>query len=242
LTIGPSERLGRAAPGQFLQVRIGEGHDPLLRRPFSVHEVDRRKGLASLLFQVRGRGTVWLAARQPGEALDVMGPLGRGFPQPLPEVTNVLVAGGIGVAPLFFLAQELASAGRRVVFLFGAASRDKLWRLVALQQLGLELAVATEDGSLGYRGLVTGLLQNYLAEKTGSTVVYACGPREMLREVARLGRESGLPVFVCLEQVMACGIGVCLGCAVPTRHGYVRVCKEGPVMAAEEVRWDGTGS
>jgi len=228
-----------AAAGQFVHVRTGEGYDPLLRRPFSLHEVDRVGGTIALLYKVRGRGTAWLAARRPGDLVDVLGPLGRGFPWPSRPGPCLLVGGGLGTAPLFFLAAELSRSGREVTLLAGAASAAGLYRLDALEIPGVKLAVATEDGSHGYRGLATELLAEYLHGAGAIAALYACGPWAMLARVAELGQFHGLPTFVSLEQVMACGTGLCLGCAVPVRGGYARACTDGPVLAAEEVRWDG---
>lgn len=228
-----------AVPGQFLHVRVGEGYDPLLRRPFSLHEVDRLSGTVGLLYKVRGRGTAWLSARRPGDLLDVLGPLGSGFPPPPGTGSCVLVGGGLGTAPLFFLAAELRRKGWKIVFLAGAASAAGLYRLEVLETLGLELAVATEDGSRGYRGLVTELLAAYLRQRGAPAALYACGPWEMLCRAAKLGKDHGIPTFVSLEQIMGCGTGLCLGCAVPVRGGYARACTEGPVMPAEKVVWDG---
>ncbi|MGB9886223.1 MAG: dihydroorotate dehydrogenase electron transfer subunit [Moorellales bacterium] len=225
-----------AQPGQFVHLRVSETYDPLLRRPFSLHEVDRAAGRIAVLYRVRGRGTSGLANRQPGEYLDLLGPLGRGFPTPQAGTSALLVGGGTGVAPLYFLATELKRWGVGAHLLLGAATADELWRLSAFEGLGLPLEVATEDGSLGMRGRVTDLLPDRLG--SSPTQVFAAGPWPMLRRVADWAAEAGIPAFVSLEQVMACGTGLCLGCAVPVVGGYVRACSEGPVFAAEEVLWD----
>lgn len=240
LVLAAPEVAAAAVPGQFLHLRVAEGHDPLLRRPLSICEADREEGTVALLYQVRGRGTAWLAGRRAGERLDVLGPLGRGFPAPPRDGPCFLVGGGLGVAPLLFLATALHRGGIPVVFLAGAESAAGLYRLSTLTARGIAPAVATVDGSAGYRGPVTELLARYLRPRAAAAL-YACGPREMLREVARLGARAGTPTFVSLEEVMACGTGLCRGCAVPVRGGrtrYERVCAEGPVFPAERVAWD----
>jgi dihydroorotate dehydrogenase electron transfer subunit len=245
-----------ALPGQFVMVsvlpdsiqlslreRLGEGVkpvaeptscDPLLRRPLSVH--DCRPGELALLYRVAGRGTALLAGRKPGDNVEVLGPLGREFPL-LSGRRTVLVAGGIGVAPLAYLARTLLEAGREVLFLFGAKEQQGLYRKEELTLLGAEVRLATDDGSAGCHGPVTGLLRREL--KAGPDPVYACGPDPMLQAVAQLCREAGRECYVSLEARMACGVGACLGCVVPVfQHGqeaYRRVCVEGPVFSAREV-------
>lgn len=229
-----------ASPGQFVHVRVAEALDPLLRRPFGISQADPGEGSLRLLVQVVGRGTECLARRRPGDPLDLLGPLGRGFAPPGRPGAAVLVAGGVGVAPFPFLARRLA-AERPVTALVGAASRDYLLAEDALREAGAAVEVATEDGSAGRRGLVTDLLARHLE---GAAMVYACGPTAMLRRVAEICRAAGVPCQVSLDGRMACGSGACLGCAVRTRSGdghgspYAKVCRDGPVFPAEEVLWD----
>ncbi|MCR4419983.1 MAG: dihydroorotate dehydrogenase electron transfer subunit [Clostridia bacterium] len=238
LILESPEIAANAQPGQFVHLRVGEGYDPLLPRPFSLHEADRRAGRIGLLYRVKGRGTAWLAGRRPGDRLEILGPLGKGFPLPQGGVSALLVGGGTGVAPLFFLARELSRRGHRLRFLMGAATAAELWRLSALRELVPDLAVTTEDGSLGIRGRVTDLLPGHIGGQL--LQVYAAGPNLMLRAVAEWSRRVGAPAWVSLEQIMACGVGLCRGCVVPVAEGYARVCTEGPVMPAERVVWDGT--
>lgn len=235
-----------ALPGQFVMVSVAAEQgcappaaspascDPLLRRPLSVH--DCRPGELALLYRVAGRGTALLAGRKPGDKVELLGPLGREFPLPAGR-RAVLVAGGIGVAPLFYLAKSLLAAGREVTCLLGAKEQAGLYREQELAALGAEVRLATDDGSAGCRGPVTGLLCREL--KAGRDPVYACGPDPMLQAVAQLCREAGRECYVSLEARMACGVGACLGCAVPVfQHGqeaYRRVCVEGPVFSAREV-------
>ncbi len=223
-----------AEPGQFLQVAVGRTHDPLLRRPLSIHDcVD---GEVVLLFHPAGRGTNLLAEKKPGDSLNVLGPLGKGFPLPAGQ-TAVLVAGGIGIAPLFYLAKVLKGAGKEIVFLAGARDTGSLYIPPELPALAADLRFTTDDGSAGRRGLVTEELPAILDRIKGE--VYACGPLPMLREVARIARNSGVPCHVSLEARMACGVGACQGCTVAAVAGdwqkYKRVCVEGPVFGSGEV-------
>lgn len=225
----------RAVPGQFVHVRCSGGLDPLLRRPISIHAVNLEEGTVRLLYRIVGRGTSTLACRQVGDEIDVLGPLGRGFTFPSSRAKIVLVAGGIGVAPLFFLLQRLAGQGHSIYFLFGARTKADLVALDQIDRYGCNLQLATEDGSTGHRGLVTDLLVECLS---GADFVYACGPRPMLRRVAQILSEHGIPGEVSLEERMGCGVGACLSCACRTVSGMARVCTEGPVFPVGEVVWD----
>jgi dihydroorotate dehydrogenase electron transfer subunit len=226
-----------AKPGQFVMVKIGEGLDPLLRRPFSVHQVVDG-GLIQILFKVVGKGTKLLTTLHAGMPLDILGPLGKGF-IPATEQTHCLVGGGIGIAPLLFLVKQLLAKNEpgTIKVLLGARSRDEIEVLADdFGSLGLEVLIATEDGSLGTKGLVTDLMSS-LSEN--ARMVYSCGPYPMLRAVAGLSREKSWNCQVSLEAVMACGLGACLGCTVmgAGMQGYVHVCKDGPVFNAEEIAW-----
>ncbi len=228
-----------AAPGQFVHVRIGPSYDPLLRRPLSVLRADPQAGKVWMLVKVVGRGTELLAEMAPGTPLDVMGPLGKGFPEPPPSGDLVLVAGGVGVAPLIFWAERLQSSYPEVnvISVYGAATEDALACWVDLAGRSDEFYVATDDGSAGEQGLVTDLLPGYLSSRRLGAV-YACGPRPMLAAVVGPCREAGVPCHIAMEQWMGCGVGACLACAVPAAGGgYVRVCTEGPVFPADAIDW-----
>ena len=258
-----------ALPGQFVQVKVNVGYEPLLRRPFGIHRVRHKdttpglKGQAGvplsaarhksqepgeqieILYQVLGPGTEALAKRKSGEYLDIIGPLGNGFEfrtkYQVPS-TEILVAGGMGVAPLVFLADRLVKRGTRdegrgTIALIGARTREQLLCVDEFNKLGCGVRIATDDGSRGFRGKVTGLLQKVLhgTRHTIHCTIYACGPRPMLKEISRLAKQYNLPAQVSLEEHLACGIGACLGCVVNTIDGYKRVCKEGPVFQAQEI-------
>jgi dihydroorotate dehydrogenase electron transfer subunit len=225
-------------PGQFVMVRTGEGMDPLLRRPFSIHQVGEG-GLVQILFKVIGKGTQALANLQAGYCMDVLGPLGRGFAYKT-QHRHYLVGGGIGIAPLLFLARQMLKKNEpsAIKVLLGARTGEELAALVDdFANIGLDVEAATEDGSLGKQGLVTDLMTPV---KNGNpAMVYACGPYPMLRAVVGVSREKNWACQVSLETIMACGLGSCLGCAVlrADMNGYVHVCKDGPVFDADDVAW-----
>jgi dihydroorotate dehydrogenase electron transfer subunit len=226
---------GRPAPGQF--VMLGplkeDSTDPFLNRPFSIHRLSGPDRL-ELLIAVVGRGTKILGSLAPGDRLGLLGPLGNGFTLPAPSRPVVLVAGGLGVAPLFFLAEELCARGARPRLLYGAGSVDQLVPTDGLQAKGVSVELATDDGSAGFHGFVSELMEKEPGEQ--DACLAACGPMEMLRAVADLARRRGLDLQVSLESRMACGLGACLGCTVFLPGGAGRrVCCDGPVFAAREV-------
>ncbi|MGQ9711118.1 MAG: dihydroorotate dehydrogenase electron transfer subunit [Desulfotomaculales bacterium] len=228
-----------AAPGQFIHARVSPTLDPFLRRPLSIHRVDTRRGTISLLFQVVGRGTALLAAARSGEPLSILGPLGRGFTVLPPPRDIVLVAGGIGIAPLFFLAQRLLTAGHRVTLLHGARTRSYLLLANELAALPLTYFQVTDDGSAGFRGTV---VDAFAALKRHPDFVYAAGPMPMLAALARVVQAEGVQAEFSLEERMGCGVGGCMCCSFKARDGdgwvYRRVCTEGPVYSAEKVVWE----
>jgi len=199
---------------------------------------DTGSARVEILYKIEGRGTQLLADAQIGDRVTLVGPLGRPFPPMTAGQTALLVGGGTGVASLFELA-ESAHPGAQVQVLLGARSAGDLMGHAEYEALeGASVAVATEDGSLGTKGLVTALLEPQL-EAGGDVVVYACGPTPMMAAVARLCALAEVRCFVSLENNMACGFGVCLGCAAPvSSEGYALVCREGPVFDASEVRWE----
>lgn len=233
LVVDAGSGMESARPGQFVMVRPNEVLDPLLARPFSIHEFEPRR--VEILYRVVGRGTALLARLAPGQTLSLMGPLGRGFATTNEKV--LLVAGGIGVAPFLFLARRLYEQGNSPHLLFGAKTKEELVRLEELSEFCAQTVAVTEDGSRGEKGLVTEYLEAAIA-KNGVQVVYGCGPVPMIRAALRIIESHGVPFFVSLEEVMGCGVGVCLGCAVPRAdQGYLHLCKDGPVLDAREVKW-----
>lgn len=219
-----------ALPGQFAQIRLP---GRTLRRPISICAIDKAAGTLRFVFQVRGEGTAELAQFQPGSEIEILAPLGNGFPID-PAKRTLLVGGGIGVPPLLGVAQALGEKATAVV---GFRNKEAVILEGDFQAAGAKTLVATDDGSYGHHGLVTGL-----CEKEDFDCVMACGPAPMLKAVAALAGERGVPCYVSLEERMACGIGACLGCAVAlydetgAQH-FGHVCKDGPVFDSRRVAW-----
>jgi len=233
-----------AFPGQFVNIKITDSLEPLLRRPFSIHRI-RGKGI-EIIYEILGKGTEILAQRKSGEYLDVVGPLGHGFDYRLPITPAcpagrdyrlpILIAGGMGVAPLVFLAEKIKKD--RPLVLIGAKTEEQILCEKEFKDLGYDVKISTDDGSKGFKGKVTGLLNNLLSTiNYGLSTIYACGPKPMLKEIAIISKKYNIPAQISLEEHMACGIGACLGCVVNTREGFKRVCKEGPVFNADEIVW-----
>ncbi len=245
-------------PGQFLMIGAGAEsevvrHDPLLPRPMAVYrELGPVKGAASglsersieLLYRVVGRGTTLLSEAEPGESISMVGPLGRGFPVDSGANASsgpaILVGGGTGIASLFELAKALGETDREVVVILGARSALDLTGKDDFSALGVELVCTTEDGSVGLAGRVTDPLLARLEAAQGRATVFAVGPTPMMKACAELAARHGSDCLVSLENPMACGFGVCLGCAAPRAEGgFSLVCKEGPVFEAREIDWEG---
>jgi dihydroorotate dehydrogenase electron transfer subunit len=234
--------IARAAwPGQFVHVRCSATSDPLLCRPLSIAGVEEQT--VRLVYRVVGRGTELLALRRAGDSVPLFGPLGRGFCPPANGANVVLVAGGVGVVPVVFLAQWLEANRPEVTAtaLVGAQRAELLLGGDDLRSSGVQVQVATDDGSLGHHGFPTDLLARELQERR-PVVVYACGPHEMLRESWRRCAAAGVACQVGMENRMGCGVGACLGCVIRVRdaageQGYARVCRDGPVFDAAEVIW-----
>jgi dihydroorotate dehydrogenase electron transfer subunit len=235
-----------SAPGQFVMLSPGtlgaaERSDPLLPRPMAVYRQQPREGGAELtiLFKTHGRGTALLAEARSGERVRVVGPLGRGFAPPEDGESPILVAGGTGTASVYELAAGLAVTGRPARVLLGARTASDLMAVDDFAALEGELHLATEDGSAGERGRVTDLLAPALRDAPRPRV-YACGPTPMMRATADIARAAGAPCVVSLENPMACGFGVCLGCAAPLAEGgFALVCRDGPVFDADRIDWEG---
>lgn len=239
-----------AVAGQFVNVQVAKTTDPLLRRPFSIHATDPEKGTFSLLYVVIGRGTRIMQRTAAGEKINVIGPLGRGFDAgENADAQHVVVAGGCGAAPLHFLCDSLCEKWGcdKITVLAGGRSRDAVLCEDEFRAHGVDVEVSTDDGSYGFGGYVTQLLEDHLhrhIDQLSRIRVYSCGPHAMMKEVARICREhKPASCQVSLENNMACGIGVCTGCVQKVRKDehsweYKRVCADGPVFDAEEIIWD----
>jgi len=236
------EIAGEAKPGQFVMLRVGDGLDPLLRRPFSI--CGTRDDVFLILYRVVGKGTALMTRLAERAEISVLGPLGRGFGLSEEGVLPVLLGGGIGVAPLFFLAQELT--GRDLRFLMGFPTAAEIITTEHLGLAPLSVSVSTDDGSRGFGGFVTDLFKGDLeaySSKAESLAVFACGPKPMLKAAAAMTMGRGISCQVSLEANMACGLGACQGCAVPAdreqERAYFHVCQDGPVFPAEAIDWSG---
>jgi dihydroorotate dehydrogenase electron transfer subunit len=235
-----------ARPGQFVMVKPSRSNDPLLRRPFSIFEVLRGAGGEpaglSILNKRIGVGTSLLYEVEAGARLAVLGPLGRPFEPVRAPVEAWMVAGGVGLGPFLTLAAALHDAGTPATLFYGARRADELHYVDAFERLGVRTVLATEDGSRGWRGLVTAPLDTALAAASGALKLYVCGPTPMMRAVARLAEKHGRACDVSLEQTMGCGLGGCYSCVVLTRRGgrphFVRSCLDGPVFDATHVVWE----
>jgi dihydroorotate dehydrogenase electron transfer subunit len=240
----------KAIPGQFVNIKLTDAVEPFLRRPFSIHRVGNKN--IEILYEVVGPGTEILSKKKPQEYLDVIGPLGTGFSYHLLLTDHrlpILVAGGMGVAPLIFLAEKLAEiknqrAKIKIIVLIGTKTKKQILCENEFKKLGCDVKIATDDGSKGFKGKVTDLLRDFLRTTNDErrTTIYACGPHPMLKEIANISQKYNILAQISLEEHMACGIGVCLGCVVNTKNGYQRVCKEGPVFAADEIVWEDNGA
>lgn len=229
-----NEPLPEMLPGQFVQVRVDNSPSTYLRRPISIHNVQRETNELWLLVRLAGEGTRHLAMMKAGEQLNVILPLGNGFTMPASaEERPLLVGGGVGVAPLLFAGIRMREMGVEPTFLLGARSKQDLLQMDEFQHVG-RVYVTTEDGSQGERGFVT---QHSLLSEEQFTRISVCGPKPMMVAVARFARQAQVPCEVSLENVMACGLGACLCCVEDTTEGHVCVCKEGPVFDIEKLKW-----
>lgn len=247
LTLMAPAIAGAARAGQFVMVKAHKDFDPpLLRRPFSIHQATE-EGHLQILFKTIGQGTTFLSTRQPGDILDLLGPLGRGFTLPRQPENICIVGGGMGIAPLFYLTRRLLSSTiehNGIKVFLGAATACEVELLQQeFADLGVEVLTATDDGSFGHHGLVTELLSVKL-DLLKHWNVYTCGPHPMMTALSGFCLEKKWPCQVSLETLMACGISACLGCAIRSSEQmvvnnkpYMHVCKEGPVFEAGEVAW-----
>lgn len=232
-----SKITNKAQPGQFFMVRCGEGLEHMLRRPLSIHKIDNEKVATRLafLYRVVGKGTEWLSGRKTGEPLDLLGPLGKGFSIHPASKRLLLVAGGIGVAPIAFLAQQVVKDGLEAKLLLGARTSGQLYPKEFLPP-EIEIIIATEDGSAGKKGMITDLLPDFTS---WADQVFACGPVLMYRAMASSPKIfNKKPVQISLESRMGCGLGVCYACTVKTKTGLKQVCRDGPVFKLDEIIWD----
>ena len=231
-----------AQPGQFIHVMISQGTGMLLRRPFTIYTVEGRE--ITMLYQIIGEGTKRLSEMRAGEPLQVLGPLGNTFDFTTKPDPAILVGGGAGIASLMLLGTALRKNGIQTLGLVGAQHHARLLSVRDLESIGIEVYMATDDGSIGHHGYVTDILADML-EKINSQcpTVYACGPHAMLSAVAKITADFEVPTQIAMENRMGCAMGVCLGCVCPVRTDqnsfeYQRVCTEGPVFNAADIAWN----
>ncbi len=243
---------GSAIPGQFIMVRVRDAIDPLLRRPFGIFDLGTfataytdcgTQTYFEILYRVVGKGTDMLSSLHQGDVLDILGPLGKGFLPGDPSGEKILVGGGVGLAPLYYLAKEMVKTSRVRLFAGGRTKEDILC-ITEFERLGVETYVSTDDGTLGASGLVTEVLEKHLTAGIADKTIFACGPFPMLKATAEIAGRHDIPCQVSLEAYMACGVGACLGCVTKGRNhsnetpDYRCVCKDGPVFDYRELRWD----
>lgn len=239
------ESYSEAKPGQFVMLRVSDQSTPLLRRPFSIFRPIKEDGCVvgiELMVKVVGQGTEMLSALKKGDSIDMLGPLGNGFQIPDHWNRLFLTAGGIGVPPIYFLAACLKEHSKDIsgceIFLGGRTGKD-LFCEDDFTKLGVNIHIATDDGSKGDKGFVTDLLQKRLTEFRPD-MICACGPMEMLKTISSVARSNDIPCQVSIETLMACGMGACLGCAIESRvnnNKYLHACMDGPVFYADRLKF-----
>lgn len=245
----------KSRPGEFVMIRVEEGCDPFLRRAFSVFYTEPKKGKLTILGKSYGFGTTLLGGKKAGDVLQLIGPLGNRFGRAKKEETTLLVAGGVGLVPLYFYQQALSSAERKNTVLFlGVRNKAETLALKKLIPQSENLQISTDDGSYGFKGRVTALLENYLEKnKNGTSMrILSCGPDAMMAKTVEVAQKFNLPIEVSLETAMTCGYGICIGCAVksvpdskenefpltPDGFIYQRACIDGPVFDGRQVVWE----
>ena len=235
LKLTSDEQLPEMQPGQFVEVRVDDSPRTFLRRPISIHYVNREENELWLLIQIVGEGTRRMATCRVGETVNLLMPLGNGFsiPSYSPDMRLLLIGGGVGVAPLLYLGEVLRQAGFIPEFLLGARSEKDIMQFLDFRQRGI-VHITTEDGTLGEKGFVTehSVLQNSMFDH-----IYTCGPKPMMVAIARYVASRRIPCEVSLENTMACGIGACLCCVEKTNEGNKCVCTEGPVFNINQLTW-----
>lgn len=224
-------------PGQFLYVRVNDTYTPLLRRPISIHDYDPSTKKIRMIYRIEGEGTIRLSRKQPGDKLDILGPLGSGYPiEKLGSNERVVIlGGGIGIPPLYYLAKKLAEKGITPTILLGYHSKETSFLIEEFSKFG-EVRIASIHGSLGTEGTVLDLIK----KKDEWDTLYSCGPTPMLSAIKKKWNNTSMKGYISLEERMGCGIGACYGCIVRTdeeidKKGYRKVCADGPVFSFREV-------
>ena len=233
LLLQSDEPLEEIKAGQFVQVRVDDAQHTYLRRPISIHDVDYQNRTITLLVQRVGEGSNKIADTELNDTLNIIYPLGNGFTIPEKKQNVILVGGGIGIAPLYYLGKMLKEKGIEPQFLLGGRSKSDLIMLEDFESVG-KVYITTNDGSLGEEGFVT---QHSIWKEKKFDVIYTCGPKPMMMALTKMARENNIDCEVSLENLMACGLGACLCCVENTIEGHVCVCKEGPVININKLLW-----
>jgi dihydroorotate dehydrogenase electron transfer subunit len=233
LLLQSDEPLEEIKAGQFVQVRVDDAQHTYLRRPISIHDVDYQNRTITLLVQRVGEGSNKIADTEPNDTLNIIYPLGNGFTIPEKNQNAILVGGGIGIAPLYYLGKMLKEKGIEPQFLLGGRSKSDLIMLEDFESVG-KVYITTNDGSLGEEGFVT---QHSIWKEKKFDMIYTCGPKPMMMALTKMARENNIDCEVSLENLMACGLGACLCCVENTIEGHVCVCKEGPVININKLLW-----
>lgn len=236
------EIVEQAKPGNFIEIRVTSQTEPFLRRPISIYNLEQEKGILEFIFQVKGKGTEILSKKQVGETIDIIGPLGYGTFKTHGYQTIAVIGGGIGIFPLYELSKQAQKEGKHVKTYLGFRNKENILLEKEFSQVSEKLTISTDDGSYKEKGFAIDFLKKDI-EQEKIEAIYACGPLPMLRAVQALAKEKNIPCQISLEEKMACGLGVCLGCAVKTANSpkeapqYFHVCKGGPVFNSKDVEF-----
>lgn len=239
-SVQANEIVNIAKPGNFIEIRVNDDIEPFLRRPISIYNMEKEKGILEFIFQVKGKGTTILSKRSEGELIDIVGPLGFGTFKYSSYENLAVIGGGIGVFPLYELAKNAKNENKNVNTYLGFRNKDLVVLEDEFKQVSTQLTITTDDGSYAQKGVAIDFLKKDIEDGKIDSI-YACGPLPMLRAVRELAIEKNIPCQISLEERMACGLGVCLGCAVKTAKSpkeapeYWHVCKAGPVFQAKDV-------
>ncbi|MBN1870097.1 MAG: dihydroorotate dehydrogenase electron transfer subunit [Candidatus Omnitrophica bacterium] len=221
-----------ARPGQFIHIRVRNSLEPFFRRPFSIYRAKRH---VEILYEVIGTGTQVLASKKKGDILDVLGPVGTPFCLPPKGIKHVvMIAGGVGAAPFLFLSDVLKERRYQMTLLYGGRTKGHVFNMEEFKKNGCKIFTSTDDGSVGVKGRVA-VLFSKIDPDPGKTFIYTCGPRPMMASVQDFAREHELQGQASCEEVMACGLGACLGCSIKTAKGYKTVCGDGPAFDLHEL-------
>ena len=239
-SVQADEIVSTAKPGNFIEIRVNDDIEPFLRRPISIYNMNKENGILEFIFQIKGKGTTILAKRNEGELIDIVGPLGFGTFKYSSYENLAIIGGGIGVFPLYELAKSAKNENKNVNTYLGFRNKDLVVLEYEFNKVSNQLTITSDDGSYAQKGFAIDFLKKDIEDGKIDSI-YACGPLPMLKAVRELALEKNIPCQISLEEKMACGLGVCLGCAVKTAKSpkeapeYWHVCKAGPVFQAKDV-------